>query len=96
MKELTRKQAVIFQWIKSYIASAGFAPSIREVADFFQMSIRGAYDHIKALEKKGYVTHLPKTARTLRITYHENGMKQDIVISAEHPFEIVYENIESV
>jgi repressor LexA len=95
MKALTRKQAIVFYWIKEYIKERRCSPSIRDIANAFHMSIRGAYDHVRALEKKGFVAHYPKMARTLRITYTEDGFKQDIVISAESPFEIAYEKIKT-
>jgi repressor LexA len=55
MKGLTKRQHDVLEFIKSYIASHKFPPTIREVAEHFKISVKGSYDHIKALEKKKYI-----------------------------------------
>ena len=57
MRELTARQRQLLEFIEDYIGTYGFPPSIREMAD--QMGIRstnGVNDHLKALQKKGYIS----------------------------------------
>ena len=52
MKNLTKRQQEILDFIKSFISSHKYPPTIREIASNFAISVKGAYDHVKALEKK--------------------------------------------
>jgi len=55
MKGLTNRQQEVLEFIKLYIVSHKYPPTIREVAEHFKISVKGSYDHIKALEKKKYI-----------------------------------------
>ncbi len=52
MKTLTNRQREIFNFIKGFIKDHKYPPTIREIAAHFSISVKGAYDHVKALEKK--------------------------------------------
>lgn len=54
MKDLTEKQAKVYEFIKNYVLLKGH-PSIRDIARHFKMTPRGAQQHVIALEKKGYI-----------------------------------------
>jgi repressor LexA len=54
-KELTIKQEKIFEFIKYQIKDSGYPPTVREIGDQFNITVKGAYDHVKAIEKKGYI-----------------------------------------
>ncbi len=54
-KKLTEKQEKIFIFIKNCIKDSGFPPTVREIGDNFEITVKGAYDHIKAIEKKGFI-----------------------------------------
>lgn len=54
-KDLTDKQQMIFEFIKATINDSGFPPTVREIGDRFGITVKGAYDHLKAIEKKGYI-----------------------------------------
>ncbi len=45
----------------------GFPPSVREIAQSFEISTRAAYDHLWAIEKKGYVRRDPMKPRAIEI-----------------------------
>jgi repressor LexA len=66
MKELTDRQQEVLTFIIKYINSHNYPPTIREVAEHFEMSIKGAHDHITALKKKNYVKN-DKGSRTLEV-----------------------------
>jgi repressor LexA len=54
-KKLTEKQEVIFTFIRNSIHETGFPPTVREIGEEFGITVKGAYDHLKAIEKKGYI-----------------------------------------
>lgn len=54
-KDLTDKQQMIFEFIKTEINDSGFPPTVREIGDRFGITVKGAYDHLKAIEKKGFI-----------------------------------------
>ncbi|OHD62934.1 MAG: repressor LexA [Spirochaetes bacterium RBG_13_51_14] len=54
-KQLTLKQEKILDFIKNKIKVSGFPPTVREIGDKFSITVKGAYDHVKAIEKKGYI-----------------------------------------
>lgn len=67
MKELTPRQAEILAFIKSYRAEHAYSPSNRDIAAHFGMSVRGAYDHVRALCKKGYISADNRRSRSISI-----------------------------
>ncbi|GHU81288.1 LexA repressor [Spirochaetia bacterium] len=67
MKDLTLRQREVLTFITEYISSHAYPPTIREAADHFAISVKGAYDHMKALEKKGRLKLGDKRSRTMEI-----------------------------
>lgn len=67
MKELTKRQAEILKFLSDYIEKNSFPPTVRETAKAFEISIKGAYDHIKALEKKGVIKLQENRSRAIEI-----------------------------
>ena len=56
MKGLTDRQQQLLDFIEDHVRIHGFPPSIREMADHMGIrSTNGVNDHLKALEKKGYI-----------------------------------------
>jgi repressor LexA len=53
MKNLTDRQKEVLEFISAYVGKRSYPPTIREIAERFSISVKGAYDHVKALEKKG-------------------------------------------
>jgi repressor LexA len=54
-KELTNRQRKVLDFITNYLRDTGYPPTIREIAGEFRISSKGAYDHLLAIEKKGYI-----------------------------------------
>ena len=67
MRGLTVRQREVLEFINGYIEQHRYPPSIRELAEHFSVSIRGAYDHLKALRKKGYVRSAERRSRSLEV-----------------------------
>jgi repressor LexA len=66
MKELTLRQREVLTFIKDYIKTHTYPPTIREIADDFAISVKGAYDHVAALKKKGVIRG-DKRSRTIEL-----------------------------
>ncbi len=67
MKRLTARQREILDYITASIAERGYPPTIREIGR--QMGIRstnGVNDHLKALERKGYLRRDDLKSRAMR------------------------------
>ncbi len=71
MKELTKRQAALLEYIQDFLLEHKFPPTFREIGDCFQISVRAAYDHIKALERKGIVTCDKNRSRSIEIVANE-------------------------
>jgi len=60
---LTDRQRSIYDFLSTTIRDKGYAPSIPEIGQRFKItSTRGVFDHLKALEKKGYIKRVGKRA----------------------------------
>lgn len=69
MKELTVRQQEVLGFIQLYRRQQGTWPSFRDIEDHFGFkSTNAVMGHIKALERKGYITRTAGQARTFRIT----------------------------
>jgi repressor LexA len=79
MKEPTVRQQEILSFIAKYIRNHFYPPTIREVADYFSISVKGAYDHIIALKKKGYLKQANNRSRTIELV-GDNSFSNDIKI----------------
>ncbi|GBU26770.1 repressor LexA [Treponema sp. R8-4-B8] len=69
MKELTDRQKQVLSFIANYIKKNSYPPTIREIADHFEISVKGAHDHITALRKKGHLKQADKRPRTMGLTH---------------------------
>lgn len=64
-KRVTDKQKAVLRFIAEYIGEHGYAPAIRDVAGAFTCSVKGAYDHVVALEKKGLIERARNRSRSI-------------------------------
>jgi len=64
---LTHRQREILDFIKQSILKKGFPPSIREIGEHFGIYPRAAYDHIRALERKGFVKRNTAKSRAIEV-----------------------------
>jgi len=67
MKEPTERQREVLRFISGFIRSHSYPPTIREVAEYFSISVRGAYDHVSALKRKGLLKLEDKRSRTMEL-----------------------------
>jgi repressor LexA len=69
MQGLTARQQMVLDFIRQSIADRGYPPTLREIGA--RMGIRstnGVNDHLRALERKGYLTREDMKSRALRPT----------------------------
>lgn len=64
-KKLTERQQQVLRYVSDFHRDNGFAPTVREIATHFGFSVKGAYDHIIALEKKSVIFRASKYSRTM-------------------------------
>jgi repressor LexA len=63
LTSLTSRQKEIYDFLQRVIREKGYAPSIHEIGKRFKIaSTNAVFDHLKALEKKGYIRRVGKRA----------------------------------
>jgi repressor LexA len=80
VKELTERQREVLAFITEYINSNTYSPTIREIANNFSISVKGAYDHVDVLKKKGYIKNDDKRSRTLKLLREETKTESETYI----------------
>ena len=73
MKKLTGRQAEIMAYIQEFIRLHKFPPTFREISEHFGITVRGSYDHIKALEKKGCLRCDKNRSRAIEVIMAESS-----------------------
>lgn len=66
MRELTSRQREVLSFIRSFTARHAVPPTVREIGERFHVTPRAAFDHLKALERKGMLQRRASTRRTSR------------------------------
>lgn len=68
MGKLTKRQAEIFDYIKTSILENHCPPTVRQIgAKFGIRSPNGVMCHLKALEKKGYIERIESKSRSIKV-----------------------------
>src|SRR5437660_163185 len=66
MRELTDKQREVLDFIRSFTARHAVPPTVREIGERFRVTPRAAFDHLRALERKGALQRRASARRTSR------------------------------
>ena len=74
---LTQRQAQALQYISQSLTVRGYPPTLREIGEHMGIkSTNGVNDHLKALERKGYLVREELKSRALRpVDYVDNTLK---------------------
>lgn len=67
MKQITDRQKEVLSFISEFTEENAFPPTVREISDHFEISLRAVQDHITALQKKGYLSQCQKRSRSIRV-----------------------------
>jgi repressor LexA len=66
-RDLTARQREIYDFLVEYAEENGYPPTLREICHRFGMaSTRAASDHLKALDRKGFIGRSPDLSRAIR------------------------------
>ncbi len=65
MKELTKRQKEVLSFIAAHIGKHSYPPTIRDIAEHFKFSVKGAYDHVAALKRKNCLKQDGNRSRTM-------------------------------
>ena len=79
MKKLTKRQREIFDFLKAFIETRGYPPTLREIGDHFSMSAFGARCHLESIKEKGFIDIQKGMPRSIRVNE---------VITVKSPLEI--------
>ena len=72
--KLTKRQKMALSYIIRHIQDHGYPPTIREIGDHMSIkSTNGVNDHLKALERKGYLERQDAKSRALKPLLDEEG-----------------------
>jgi repressor LexA len=83
VQKLTQRQAQVLEFIEKQIRQAGYPPTLREIGDELGIrSTNGVNDHLKALEKKGYLGRQGNRSRALTLIRPQDG---GATVSPLHP-----------
>ena len=84
---LTERQRAVLEFISHSIGERGFPPTLREIGEHMGIkSTNGVNDHLKALEKKGYLEREDLKSRALRPLQpaHDGDVHELDDITARH------------
>lgn len=66
---LTRRQSRILEFVHERLQSGGTGPTVREIAERFDIqSPNGVTGHLRALERKGYISRDPHKSRSITLS----------------------------
>ena len=64
---LTERQKEILTFVRNFLASHGFPPTIREIGTYFHIAPASVLGHLHALEVKGFIRRIPAKPRCLEV-----------------------------
>lgn len=68
MQGLTKRQSQTLDFIRHSIEERGYPPTLREIGEFMGIrSTNGVNDHLRALERKGYLKREDMKSRALKL-----------------------------
>lgn len=75
MQGLTKRQAQTLDYIRQSIEQRGYPPTLREIGEYMGIrSTNGVNDHLRALERKGYLRREDMKSRALRVVDSPDGV----------------------
>lgn len=95
MKGLTSRQEEILNLIKDHLKEKGFPPTRADISKTFGFkSPNAAEQHLRAIEKKGFISILPGASRGLVLNQEEVGIPVIGLVAAGQPI-LAEENVEN-
>lgn len=78
MKEMTARQREVLEFIRIFGERHGVPPTVREIGEHFHFTARAAFDHLRALERKGMLERRvtgKRASRTLVLPAHKGARR---------------------
>jgi repressor LexA len=66
-RPLTARQREVLEFVRRFAAEQGYPPTVREIGGHFGFVPRSVFDHLRAIERKGYLRRRSSKARSLEI-----------------------------
>ncbi len=80
MQGLTKRQEMVLDFITQSINDRGYPPTLREIGSHMGIrSTNGVNDHLRALERKGYLKREDMKSRALRPVNMESTTESDLM-----------------
>lgn len=79
MKELTARQKEVLLFISEFYETNSYAPTVREISEYFHVTVGAIQDHIIALRKKGYLSDSQNKSRVMKIVLDENEIGKTFI-----------------
>ena len=77
MKDMTQRQREVLGFMRGFAEKHGAPPTVREIAERFQFTPRAAFDHLRALERKGMLQRRITDKRASRtLTLADRGSER--------------------
>jgi repressor LexA len=67
LKEMTQRQREVLGFMRGFSDKHGAPPTVREIAERFRFTPRAAFDHLRALERKGMLQRRVSDKRVSRM-----------------------------
>lgn len=80
MKEMTTRQREVLDFIRVFGERHGVPPTVREIGERFRFTARAAFDHLRALERKGMLERRvtgKRASRTLVLPAHKGARRAE-------------------
>lgn len=78
MKEMTARQREVLEFMRIFGERHGVPPTVREIGERFHFTARAAFDHLRALERKGMLERRvtgKRASRTLVLPAHKGARR---------------------
>jgi repressor LexA len=80
VREMTHRQREVLDFIRTFGERHGVPPTVREIGEKFGFTARAAFDHLRALERKGMLERRvtgKRASRTLILPSHKGARRPE-------------------
>ena len=81
MRALTDRQKEVLDYIANFTDENVYPPTVREIGEHFDISLRAVQDHVAALQRKGYLTQSQRRSRSLKVLKDERKKEPELFVS---------------
>lgn len=80
--DLTRRQAHILEFVHERLRAGKSGPTVREIAKRFDIkSPNGVTGHLRALERKGFISRRPHQSRSITVATHWSNQSRGLPLA---------------